>query len=118
MTGHKHAAGDINSGQLGQAYGGTGKNSLYKIYTFTGKYGAAIASGGYKAVNVSNTSTPASGYSPVAVLQISTGRERVTIVNFNISSTTAGTVGVRNDSGTSASDATVTVRVLFLPTAS
>lgn len=104
-----------STGILTQAYGGTGQNSLYKTITGSKAY-SALAAGAYSLVSISLS--PPTGYTPVAFWKIETGRERTTIVNFNIASRTSCTVGIRNGTSSQIAAATVSVTMLCLPTAS
>ena len=114
---HNHAAGNITSGTLSQAYGGTGKNSLYKLITYTGTY-ATLNANAYTTVSLSTSATIPSGYSPVAFLKVDSGRDRASIARVGFNSGTLQATVVNGTSTNITSSSTVTVQVLYLPTAS
>lgn len=106
-----------STGILTQAYGGTGKNSLYKLITYTGTY-ATLNANAYTTVSLSTSATIPSGYSPVAFLKVDSGRDRASIARVGFNSGTLQVTVVNGTSTNITSSSTVTVQVLYLPTAS
>ena len=108
-----------STGILTQAYGGTGKNSLYKIVNYTGTY-ASLNANDYTTVNLSLASGNAvpSGYSPVAFLKVDSGRDRASIARFGFNGSTPYVTVVNGTSANITSSSTITAQVLYLPTAS
>lgn len=106
-----------STGILGQANGGTGQNSLYKLVTFTGTY-ATLNANAYTTVNLSASSSIPSGYSPVAFLKVDSGRDRASIARVGFSGSTLQVTVVNGTSTNITSSSTITVQVLYLPTAS